>query len=241
MLAIVGCHGVFFRFFHLKVRGATLYFLFTVLLDRIAIRAVCNGKAFVHWTEQRMRGPGESQYRNIRHHSAAEKYMEQAVILYGNKEKCYLPIGRHSYPFQFQLPSVIPSSFEGDHGYIRFWIKGTIEKNRRTYHVTKLPFTVISPLDLNKLPAANEPVHIAKCKKLCCLCCLTGPITASLSLAKRGYVPGEPIRIEAEILNMSSRKVGCSSVELKMFVKVSFTIPHLIHCSLIRTRNSTIF
>ncbi|KAK3585315.1 hypothetical protein CHS0354_040264 [Potamilus streckersoni] len=104
-----------------------------------------------------MRGPGVTQYRNIRHYSATEKYMEQAVLLYGkgNKETCYLPVGRHSYPFQFQLPSVIPSSFEGDHGYIRFWVKGTIEKNWRTYHVTKLPFTVISPLDLNKIPAAN--------------------------------------------------------------------------------------
>ena len=37
-----------------------------------------------------------------------------------------------------------------------------------------------------------------------------------MCVAKRGFVPGEPIRFGAEISNMSRRKMGCSSVELKM-------------------------
>lgn len=51
---------------------------------------------------------------------------------------------------------------------------------------------------------------------MCCFCCLSGPISATLCLPKRGYVPGEPIRFGAEIVNLSRRKMGCVSVELKM-------------------------
>ena len=62
----------------------------------------------------------------------------------------------------------------------------------------------------------QSPLQENKEKQLCCLCCWSGPIDAMLCVAKRGFVPGEPIRFGAEISNMSSRKMGCSSVELKM-------------------------
>ena len=64
-------------------------------------------------------------------------------------EKCFLPAGRYSYPFQYQLPPSLPSSFEGDHGYIRYWVRATVEKGRELISVTKKPFSVVSPLDLN--------------------------------------------------------------------------------------------
>lgn len=65
-----------------------------------------------------------------------------------------LPPGQHVYPFTFTLPPNLPSSFEGGTGYVRYTIKGTIDKPWKFDHNTKRPFTVIALLDLNTQPNA---------------------------------------------------------------------------------------
>lgn len=77
-----------------------------------------------------------------------------------NQKKIILPPGKYSYPFQFQLPPNLPSSFEGQHGYIRYWVKATIEKPWSYEHVTKTAFSVISALDLNSLPDASVSLRV---------------------------------------------------------------------------------
>ena len=64
-----------------------------------------------------------------------------------------LPTGRHTFPFQYQLPPNLPSSFEGGVGYVRYQVKCKIDKPWKFDHKTKTPFTVISVLDLNSMPA----------------------------------------------------------------------------------------
>ena len=53
-------------------------------------------------------------------------------------------------------------------------------------------------------------------KMICCLCCATGPIVAEFRLERRGYVPGEPIRLFADIRNNSNRKMDRSYIDLRM-------------------------
>lgn len=53
-------------------------------------------------------------------------------------------------------------------------------------------------------------------KHLCCLCCKSGPITAAFSIERQGYVPGEGIKLYADISNGASRKMDKSYVDLKM-------------------------
>ena len=48
-----------------------------------------------------------------------------------------------------------------------------------------------------------------------CCCCVTGKVRATFRINKRGYVPGEPIYINAEIHNNSNTSVTGSSVVLK--------------------------
>ena len=55
-------------------------------------------------------------------------------------------------------------------------------------------------------------------KNLCCLCCTSGPISALLSLPRRGYVPGDIIPVAVEIENLSSRKIESASITLKMVI-----------------------
>jgi hypothetical protein len=66
-----------------------------------------------------------------------------------------LPMGRHTFPFSFVLPPNLPSSFEGQHGYVRYSVKGVIDKPWKFDHSTKRVFTVICLLDLNTDPNAT--------------------------------------------------------------------------------------
>lgn len=89
--------------------------------------------------------------------------MSISVLLTGTGEtnrQFILPPGRYTYPFQFQLPLDLPSSFEGEHGHVRYWVKGTIEKPWKYDHMTKAVFTVIGVLDLNTVPTATVSMSL---------------------------------------------------------------------------------
>ncbi|KAL5005445.1 hypothetical protein ScPMuIL_018901 [Solemya velum] len=184
------------------------------------IRLKFEGKAYVHWTEQHHTGSGKNRRTRTVHYSANEYYFNTTVPLYGKGlgqgDTSVLPAGRHTYPFQFQLPPGLPSSFEGSDGHVRYSIKGTIDKPWKFDHTTKRAFTVICLLDLNREPTALTPAQGENNKMVCCLCCASGPISSILRLDRRGYVPGEAIMINAEINNLSSRRMVSSSVKLKM-------------------------
>jgi hypothetical protein len=45
------------------------------------------------------------------------------------------------------------------------------------------------------------------------LCCKSGPIIATLSIFKSGYVPGEAIKFNAVIDNRSSKSISAGSSE----------------------------
>ena len=51
---------------------------------------------------------------------------------------------------------------------------------------------------------------------LCCWCCASDPIIASISVDRQGYVPGEAIIFNSEIDNKSSREMSGSQAKLIM-------------------------
>ncbi|XP_011415521.3 arrestin domain-containing protein 17 [Magallana gigas] len=215
------------------------------------IRLHVKGEAFVHWTDQRMRGPAPLR-TPARHHSAHEEYFDFTTTVLGNNDndapKITLLRGTYCYPFQFQLPENIPSSFEGEYGHVRYTVKATIEKPKRFTHVTKTAFSVIGSLDLNTIPQIDAPAGMTLSKNICCLCCTSGPISALLSLPRRGYVPGDIIPVAVEIENLSRRKITSASITLKMTTSfhsrdesrtVSTQIDKISHGSLPRGATST--
>lgn len=63
-----------------------------------------------------------------------------------------MPAGTHIYPFSVNLIPNLPSSFEGSYGYVRYTVKTTIDRPWKFNQDSKAAFTVVSHLDLNKLP-----------------------------------------------------------------------------------------
>lgn len=75
-----------------------------------------------------------------------------------------LGAGRNTYPFIFNLPQNLPSSFEGAHGRVRYSLNACIDKPWKFDHNCNLVFTVLSLLDLNVQPdvlvgAQFNPLH----------------------------------------------------------------------------------
>ena len=66
-----------------------------------------------------------------------------------------LHAGSHYFPFEFTLPTKLPSSFKGKHGRLRYYVRLTICTPGGPHHERSSKFAVISNLDLNKEPDAS--------------------------------------------------------------------------------------
>ncbi|XP_057375199.1 arrestin domain-containing protein 17-like [Daphnia carinata] len=187
----------------------------------IGIYVECRGLAQVSFsrTEQEMR----TVYRNGRshtdvinktvHYSSKESYFHHRVtISAGNGH--VLNKGKHQFPFSFLLPQEIPSSFEGAHGNVRYTLRAVYERRLKWNHECKIPITINSITDLNTIPEANVPVRATGFKTLGILCCKSNPIMATFWLDRAGYVPGEKIILNAEVENLTRKRMRGSKIQI---------------------------
>ncbi|KAK3583548.1 hypothetical protein CHS0354_026133 [Potamilus streckersoni] len=178
------------------------------------VRIRFRGRAHVYWEE----GSGDSK----RVYSASEEYFEQTVVVFGRapqetNDTLVLPAGQHIFPFNFTLPHGLPSSFEGKYEcYVRYWVEGIIDKPWKFDPRVKMPFTVLTFLDLNQEPDALSSAQAQDSKTVCCCCCESGPVTCVFRIDRIGYVPGESIVCNAEITNNCNRVIWSSKVKLYM-------------------------
>ena len=112
------------------------------------------------------------------------------------------------------LPPNLPSSFESSDGQVRYYVKADIVRDWKWNHKVKQHFMVNGILDLNQFPSAMQQGHERDHKRLCCLCCKSGPISAVITTNRAGYVPGEFIGFSAEVDNLSNRKMNGSFLNL---------------------------
>ncbi|CAO1405671.1 unnamed protein product [Diamesa tonsa] len=176
-----------------KVRGIKIRFL---------------GEAHTQWTESENKtntetNKTEEERTDVTGH---EEYFQITYYLLGgiNAGETELPAGTHTYPFTCALPPTLPSSFEGEHGHVRYTVKMTLDRPWKFDQDTKMAFTVISPVDLNKIERLREPHKLVLEKTFCCFCCASAPLTVVIALPVTGYVSGQTIPLLAEIDNASN-------------------------------------
>jgi len=97
----------------------------------------------------------------------------------------YLEVGDYTYPFRFDLPQNLPTSFEQMYGQIRYSVNSTIDIPWHFDKHTSRSFTVINNLDLNLLgPAIRQPYALEQSKVFCCWCCASEPAIATFTIFK---------------------------------------------------------
>ncbi|KAJ8285481.1 hypothetical protein GJAV_G00027290 [Gymnothorax javanicus] len=168
-----------------------------------AIMLALKGEANVKWTG--------GYDKNRRTYSSREEYFNiQEVLLREDNNgigdgNIVLQEGTHVYPFRFQLPQGnFPSSCKGDYGSVAYCLEVQIHKPWRMPKKFCTEFNFVNDMDANH-PELLVPLTASSCKELCCLCCKSGPISIGVRLEKKGFIPGEMIKITAEFENLSSR------------------------------------
>lgn len=107
--------------------------VFLVLNEPMKMRGLrlhVNGKAHTQWTESRTRTHRDSSGHTRTEtyyvtYSANEVYLDAIITLWGKPpgvsgEDPVMPVGSYEFPFSCTIPQTCPSSFEGQHGYIRY-------------------------------------------------------------------------------------------------------------------------
>ncbi|XP_077990628.1 arrestin domain-containing protein 3-like [Glandiceps talaboti] len=114
--------------------------------------------------------------------------------------------GNHEFPFTFTLPTTkLPTSFEGDYGFVRYWLKVVMDRPWMSKPSCKRCFTVIESkeYDVNKLAGkCSDKLEINVSSFLC----KSDPVSLEASTDKQGYCPGEVLTICLECKNYSRKK-----------------------------------
>ncbi|XP_016022156.2 arrestin domain-containing protein 2 isoform X1 [Rousettus aegyptiacus] len=170
-----------------------------------ALRLRARGRAHVHWTESRSTGSSTAYTQS--YSERVEVLSHSATFLAPDTgETTTLPPGRHEFPFSFQLPPTLVTSFEGKHGSVRYCIKATLHRPWVPARRARKVFTVIEPVDINT-PALLAPQAGAREKVARSWYSNHGLVSLSAKIDRKGYTPGEVIPVFAEIDNGSTRPV----------------------------------
>lgn len=174
-----------------------------VRLGTLTLRA--RGRAHAHWTESRSSGSSTAYTQS--HSERLDLLSRRATLLAPEAgQTIRLPAGRHEFPFSFQLPPTLVTSFEGKHGSVRYSLKAVLSRPWVPARRAKKVFTVIEPLDINT-PALLAPQAGAREKVARSWYSNRGLVSLSAKIERKGYTPGEAIPIFAEIDNSSSKPV----------------------------------
>ncbi|KAM8801455.1 arrestin domain-containing protein 1 [Rhynchonycteris naso] len=156
---------------------------------------------------------------------AEEGYFNSALSL---ADKGSLPAGEHNFPFQFLLPAIAPTSFEGPFGKIVHQVRATIDTPRFSKdHQCSYVFYILSPLNLNSIPDIEQPNVASTTKKFSYKLVKTGSVVLTASTDLRGYVVGQVLRLQADIENQSGKDTG--PVVASLLQKVSYKAKRWIY------------
>ncbi|XP_058124043.1 arrestin domain-containing protein 17-like [Anopheles ziemanni] len=148
-----------------------------------------------------------------------------------------LPPGRQIYRFSIVLPNTLPTSFEGDYGYIRYTVRVIFERPWKIDLTYKIAFTVVNQLNLNSVtPPLNVAVVQEHIKRFSCGPCRSAPLTINVMLPMTGYVPGQFILVTVDVSNQSGKCITEMKLKLRRQVQYRSKSPYeqekSVYCTL---------
>ncbi|KAI6217380.1 Arrestin domain-containing protein 2 [Aphelenchoides fujianensis] len=181
------------------------------------------GRSKTYWAK--------SSGKNRSHLSQSEPYfLEQLNTNYthsfnrmaadGKSIERVIPAGVHEIPFSYTLPKNLPTSFEGEFGFVRYTCRVVLERPWDTDLISYCAFTVIGIEDINCDTEALAPAGASDSNyNVTTFCCRrAGVINVQVSLPRTGYTPGETILVNGVINNQSQRPIKGSALHFKQKV-----------------------
>ncbi|XP_042871648.1 arrestin domain-containing protein 3-like [Penaeus japonicus] len=175
------------------------------------ITVTAKGIAKVSWTEKR----GKTSHS----YCSSEEYFRETLTVWSEMDETF-PAGDHRFPFAFEIPQDVPSSFESYIGKVRYQVKAVADKPWQLDESTKTLFSVNHLYDLNTDTMARSPILREREKSIRCCCAVWGPINLTVTAERKGYVAGENMVINGEIVNNSGSRIKYT--EAKIVQKISY-------------------
>nr|CAD2202989.1 unnamed protein product [Meloidogyne enterolobii] len=170
---------------------------------------------------------GRAVYLDPKHPTkeAAEKvYFDKNFILLerppGHPEPGHFPWSAnflYSLPFECPLPKGCETSYEGPHGFIRYYARAILETAEpdKAKYIVKQCFSIISSPELHQLvPPISDPISEKKTVRFGSCCC-RGKMTAEILLPKSSYAPGEDV-IGNFTMDSSTAKNALEHIEVRL-------------------------
>lgn len=170
--------------------------------------------------------------------SAKDTIVSKETCLFGNLkpnlQNFNHSAGKYSYPFSFNIPSDIPSTFEDipnekrkksaeTFGYIRYMLKAKINKPWKFDYKVKQPIIINEFIDTNLSQYVCGPGNELREKSTSWCSCFGKKSQSDLeftaSIDRGCYCPGEPILVNAHVLNKTSSHFNSLTAELRQLIR----------------------
>nr|XP_002737392.1 PREDICTED: arrestin domain-containing protein 3-like [Saccoglossus kowalevskii] len=167
------------------------------------LHVVMRGESYVEWEEDDTES-GKTEARIIKDKS---EIINLKRIIMGRTGADIvaneITEGKHEFPFSFQLPTCkLPTSYEGEYGHVRYWVKAVMDRPWMSKPTTKRCFTVLETHEHNVNRLARKSSETLE-TTVCSFLCKSDLISLEVSTNKQGYCIGEPIIMCLECKNYS--------------------------------------
>lgn len=192
------------------------------MIASTGIYFVVYGRAKCKWPKEKKRivEGGYLETYNV-YYEGKNVYISNKVLLSGSQggEPIELTSYSHRYNFHFPLPPLIPASFEGPWGNIRYQIEAEIDEFWGVDRGSILQFTVARRDELNSQPELKIPIEMEEVTTFCCWCCESKPLLMTATLPFGGFVNGQDISIKVSYVNYSNTDVLETKFSLSRKIK----------------------
>lgn len=129
-----------------------------------------------------------------------------------------LPDGTTTFPFTYQLKRLLPSTFRGSYGKIKYKIEFIVDKPWKFDEQYEVPLNIYKSFDLNLYPMyMSVPQQKQIARNIGYFG--SGPITLQIFIPRSAYTPGEKLPLQVTVTNNSSTHVD----------KVKFSVRKIIN------------
>lgn len=154
-----------------------------------------------------------------------ENYFKEIIHIFDNndpfgktEEFTQLYCGIHKFPFIYQLPQLLPSSFEGKFGYIRYTVTAVLDiLNDESITIVKPFKIIIGDNIIRPYDSQNYPFR-AELSTTFTYCLFPHPLCIVMTIPHTEFIVGDDIAVTVELVNRSFAVVSEIFVEFIQIV-----------------------